>query len=161
MDYELFIKAKEYVEIGEKDIKDDYDIICTNYNEINCIAISDSSYYLTSSLLNCLFNDYQKLYLLITDPQGSPDNFCTTYNDINKNIDNYINVISLKIPVNEITMTTETTIKENISNSRTVYVTSTGKKYHYNSTCNGGNYSATTLDKALARGLTPCKKCVD
>lgn len=45
------------------------------------------------------------------------------------------------------------------SNSRTVYVTPTGSKYHYSSTCNGGNYSATTLDAALARGLTACKKC--
>lgn len=46
------------------------------------------------------------------------------------------------------------------TNSRTVYVTPTGKKYHYNSNCNGGSYSPTTLDKALSMGLTPCKKCV-
>lgn len=44
-------------------------------------------------------------------------------------------------------------------NSRTVYVTPTGSKYHYSSSCNGGSYSATTLDKALARGLKPCGKC--
>lgn len=46
------------------------------------------------------------------------------------------------------------------TNSRTVYVTPTGKKYHYNSNCNGGSYSPTTLEKALAMNLTPCKKCV-
>ncbi len=46
------------------------------------------------------------------------------------------------------------------SNSKTVYVTPTGKRYHYSSSCNGGSYSATTLDEALARGLTPCKKCI-
>lgn len=46
------------------------------------------------------------------------------------------------------------------TDSRTVYVTPTGSKYHYNSNCNDGNYSATTLDKALSMGLTPCKKCV-
>lgn len=45
-------------------------------------------------------------------------------------------------------------------NSATVYVTPTGKKYHYNSSCNGGSYSPTTLDKAIKMGLTPCKKCV-
>ena len=45
------------------------------------------------------------------------------------------------------------------ASSRTVYVTPTGSKYHYSSSCNGGNYSATTLDDALARGLTACKKC--
>ncbi len=46
------------------------------------------------------------------------------------------------------------------SNSRTVYVTPTGKRYHYSNSCNGGTYIASTLDEALARGLTPCKKCV-
>ncbi len=44
-------------------------------------------------------------------------------------------------------------------NSRTVYVTPSGSKYHYSSSCNGGSYSATTLDDALSRGLTACKKC--
>ena len=44
--------------------------------------------------------------------------------------------------------------------SRTVYITRTGKRYHYSSTCNGGTYYASTLDEARARGLTPCKKCV-
>ncbi len=46
------------------------------------------------------------------------------------------------------------------SNSRTVYVTPTGKRYHYSGSCNGGSYSPSTLENALARGLTPCKKCV-
>ena len=45
-------------------------------------------------------------------------------------------------------------------NSATVYVTPTGKKYHYNSSCNGGSYSPTTLDNAIKMGLTPCKKCI-
>ena len=44
--------------------------------------------------------------------------------------------------------------------SYTVYVTPTGKRYHYSSSCNGGTYIASTLEKARARGLTPCKKCV-
>lgn len=43
--------------------------------------------------------------------------------------------------------------------SRTVYITRTGKRYHYSSHCNGGTYYASTLDKAKAQGLTPCKKC--
>lgn len=45
------------------------------------------------------------------------------------------------------------------SSSRTVYVTPSGSKYHYSSSCNGGSYSATTLDDALSRGLTACGKC--
>ncbi|USF27307.1 hypothetical protein N510_002253 [Firmicutes bacterium ASF500] len=43
----------------------------------------------------------------------------------------------------------------------TVYVTKTGKRYHYSSTCNGGTYYASTLSDALARGLTACNKCVN
>jgi len=43
---------------------------------------------------------------------------------------------------------------------RTIYVTKTGKRYHYDGSCNGGTYYASTLENALARGLTPCKKCV-
>ena len=43
--------------------------------------------------------------------------------------------------------------------SVTVYVTPTGKRYHYDNHCNDGNYSPTTLDKAEAVGLTPCKRC--
>lgn len=42
----------------------------------------------------------------------------------------------------------------------TIYVTKSGKRYHYDSTCNGGTYYESTLADALARGLTPCNKCV-
>ena len=44
--------------------------------------------------------------------------------------------------------------------ARTIYVTKTGKRYHYDSTCNGGTYYPSTLEEALSRGLTPCEKCV-
>ncbi|MDO5479245.1 MAG: hypothetical protein Q4G23_08800 [Clostridia bacterium] len=43
--------------------------------------------------------------------------------------------------------------------SGTVYVTPTGKRYHLSPTCGGKNSKASTLDAALQRGLTPCKKC--
>lgn len=43
--------------------------------------------------------------------------------------------------------------------SRTVYITPTGKRYHYRSTCGGKNSYAVTLDQAIAQGFTPCKKC--
>lgn len=43
--------------------------------------------------------------------------------------------------------------------SRTVYVTRTGKKYHFNGNCNGGKYYISTLEEAIRRGLTPCEKC--
>ncbi|MBQ7680603.1 MAG: hypothetical protein IJT31_00140, partial [Oscillibacter sp.] len=53
------------------------------------------------------------------------------------------------------------TVNENPAPSaRTVYVTKTGKRYHYDDHCNGGTYYEATLAEALQRGLTPCQKCV-
>ncbi len=46
-----------------------------------------------------------------------------------------------------------------VSGDRTVYVTKTGKRYHYDSNCNGGTYTESTLSAAKSKGLTPCKKC--
>lgn len=43
---------------------------------------------------------------------------------------------------------------------RTIYITQTGKRYHYDNSCNGGTYIQSTLGEALRRGLTPCEKCV-
>ncbi len=48
----------------------------------------------------------------------------------------------------------------NVKN-RTVYVTKTGRRYHYSSSCNGGTYYPSTLSSAISRGLTPCSKCVN
>lgn len=42
----------------------------------------------------------------------------------------------------------------------TIYVTNTGKRYHYDDHCNGGTYYPSTLEEAERRGLTPCNKCV-
>ena len=53
----------------------------------------------------------------------------------------------------ETTGTTEPT-------GRTVYITKTGSKYHYDSTCNGGTYWAVPYETAIQKGLTPCSKCV-
>lgn len=44
-------------------------------------------------------------------------------------------------------------------NERKVYRTKTGKRYHYDSNCNGGDYYEVTLSDAQNAGLTPCKKC--
>ena len=57
------------------------------------------------------------------------------------------------------TSTTKPKTTTNASNSRTVYITPTGKRYHYSSTCGGKNSTPTTLSKAKSYGLTPCKKC--
>ena len=41
----------------------------------------------------------------------------------------------------------------------TVYVTTSGKKYHYSASCAGKNARATTLSAAQASGKGPCSKC--
>lgn len=55
---------------------------------------------------------------------------------------------------------TSTQSSQSIHNGITVYKTPTGKRYHYSSTCGGKNSTKTTLDSAIAIGLTPCQKCV-
>ena len=55
---------------------------------------------------------------------------------------------------------TSTTPPTQSSTNKTVYVTKTGKRYHYDNNCNGGTYYPSTLSEAQSRGLTPCNKCV-
>lgn len=45
------------------------------------------------------------------------------------------------------------------SSSGSIYITPTGKRYHRDSSCNGGTYIKSTLSEAKAKGLTPCQKC--
>lgn len=47
-----------------------------------------------------------------------------------------------------------------IKTEKTVFITNTGKKYHYDSTCNGGHYFSATLSEAINQGLKPCEKCI-
>lgn len=55
---------------------------------------------------------------------------------------------------------TSTTTPTQSSTNKTVYITKTGKRYHYDNNCNGGTYYPSTLSEAQSRGLTPCNKCV-
>lgn len=67
------------------------------------------------------------------------------------------------VPATPPAVTQTTPIVENTNDSntaKTVYVTKTGKRYHYDPSCNGGTYIPSTLSSALSRGLTPCNKCV-
>ncbi len=81
-------------------------------------------------------------------------------------------LMTTRFPTTTVNITTKTTkqnttkkVTKNITKKatnqgRTIYITPTGKRYHYNSHCNGGTYIESTLDEALSRGLTPCRKCV-
>lgn len=78
--------------------------------------------------------------------------------------------IPVSTPGNQPTQTTDSNDEQNpntpsspqqpeTKNSRTVYITRTGSKYHYDNNCNGGTYIESTLDEAVSLGLEPCKKC--
>ncbi len=41
-----------------------------------------------------------------------------------------------------------------------IFITKTGKKYHYDEHCNGGTYWEAPLATAIGFGLEPCDKCI-
>lgn len=54
-----------------------------------------------------------------------------------------------------------TTVQEVQEYSRTVYITPTGKRYHFSSSCGGKNSYAVSIESAKSQGLTPCQKCAN
>lgn len=50
--------------------------------------------------------------------------------------------------------------EESADSEKTVYITRTGKKYHYSLDCSDADFYECTLEQALERGLEPCGKCV-
>ena len=55
---------------------------------------------------------------------------------------------------------TNTVILTTPQSGHAIYITRTGSKYHYDSTCNGGTYWEVPYATAIGMGLTPCDKCV-
>lgn len=55
--------------------------------------------------------------------------------------------------------TTNNNTQQVDSTPSTVYVTPTGKRYHYSSSCAGKNAQSSSIANAKSRGLTPCQKC--
>ena len=54
---------------------------------------------------------------------------------------------------------TTTKTANKTTDNGTVYITPTGKRYHFSATCGGKNSTAVPLEEALGLGLTPCGKC--
>ena len=54
---------------------------------------------------------------------------------------------------------TSTVIIDGSPEERSVYITRTGSKYHYNDHCNNGTYWAVPFSTATGMGLEPCSKC--
>lgn len=49
--------------------------------------------------------------------------------------------------------------KKDNSKEKVVYITKSGKKYHSKNSCGRGNFTAVSLEEALSKGYSPCKKC--
>lgn len=56
---------------------------------------------------------------------------------------------------------TSTVILTTPEDERSVYITRTGEKYHFDSSCNGGTYYEVPMQTAIDMGLTPCDKCAN
>ena len=89
----------------------------------------------------------------------------TTLESTTNNIETTTQKESTTKQKEETTNRTETTTKRvtttiDPDSQVTVYVTETGKRYHYENPCGNGTYYPSTLANAKARGLTPCDKCV-
>ena len=54
---------------------------------------------------------------------------------------------------------TPTQPSQSTNNSRGVYRTPKGKRYHFDAECGGENSYSINLDSAISAGLTPCQKC--
>ena len=51
-------------------------------------------------------------------------------------------------------------VSTTIADELIVYITPTGKKYHYSSSCAGKNAIISTIDEAVELQKEPCKRCV-
>ena len=93
----------------------------------------------------------------LTDANGAPvEPFAisgTTYLPVRA----VANALGLDVGWEQETATVKLTRPES---QRPIYITRTGSKYHYDSTCNGGTYWAVPYETAIGFGLTPCDKCV-
>lgn len=70
-----------------------------------------------------------------------------------------ISMITVNEPVQEQPKETTKPTQPTEDTSRTVYVTPSGKRYHFDPDCGGKNSSATTLNRAKSSGKAPCQKC--
>lgn len=55
---------------------------------------------------------------------------------------------------------TSTVLLTSPQSPEATYITRTGKKYHYDNSCNGGTYWEVPFSTAVGMGLEPCDKCV-
>lgn len=165
MSFDDLGKAVNLSEYGSNDIGSMYikesDKFTIPSNEIYVLEggkVSQYGYSFENSSGN--FNGVKKYYskTLGKEPDYSNKNGCYW-----KNNSGYFCIYYTNDYIYALNSKTQLVPKERAAEkprSRTVYITKTGKKYHYDSHCNGGTYYASTLDKAVSMGLKPCEKCV-
>lgn len=129
----------------------------TEKNEDYCLLKTKDGY---TAIVNVY--DYEEFKDLKV---GNNASIAFMYSDTEKG-ENFVSGVYVKILQIEKYNNTENSTNTNNStdstetNNRTVYITKTGKHYHYSGSCNGGTYKKSTLSEAKRLGLTPCSKCV-
>ena len=108
-------------------------------SKTNTIIISaTSNNKLDKTKPTWILSSDKKTYSKVYNKNGT---YTTTFTDI------YGNEEKVSFTINEI---------------NNIYITKTGKHYHFNGNCNGGTYYITTesIKELEKRGITPCNKCV-
>lgn len=90
------------------------------------------------------------------EDKGAGISFCVYCYNVQPNIE--IDYATGKSKLSGAVLTDNTDSTTDISK---IYRTPSGKKYHYDPDCGGKNSYETTLNAAIADGLTPCQKCAD
>ena len=118
---------------------------------------SKKFYYVFAGFLSVILLMTLFFGILIYDLNKRIDENYSSILEKNKKIESQIVELRNNIEViNKRFENEETTV----DNSRKVYVTDTGKRYHLNENCVMSPIES-TLNKALESGLTPCKKCAE
>lgn len=67
---------------------------------------------------------------------------------------------ALGLDVGWVQATTTVTL-DTPEDQKPIYITKSGSRYHYDSTCNGGTYYEIPFKSAVNMGYGPCDKCVN
>ena len=149
-------KALEYITSNIDSIFDNNEVMekCMYYGNILSICNKDTNNQ----------NEQIGTYTVNTIKYVYRGTESTTNDDTIQNLNRLKSLLGVEVTEAETTIqeTEPQTVAEppqNDNQSVTVYITPTGKKYHYDSKCGNGTYNPIGLEEAIAEGYTPCKKC--
>ncbi|MGN0631070.1 MAG: hypothetical protein ACI4JN_07065, partial [Ruminococcus sp.] len=84
----------EEANVSETVLEDNYNEICSEYNEISALHINESEVSMVKESFDELFKDYNDLYLTVTDLSGDSSDFVDKYNDCIDSIKSNVSYIS-------------------------------------------------------------------